>query len=293
MGETIENDVKQPLAEENMVETPNEEPLTSPEVQKNEVYDAKMKTINKTLMFSVGILLLIVFVVLGFGFWKDVVQTPRLVVATVDGEEITVKMYQTRARYLRFQLLQETVRLRDVLDTQGDIAGTQQNTLDYLEMMLENPSQIAASTMNSLVEDVILHRKAEEYGIVITEEDIDAAFFDKLAETSVDPTGYTQEQFETDYAAYVDVYASSGLKEKDLREMRHNILIRNGVMIALSEGIITDENTLKTIFDEWLETERLAISELLEVDQELMEEMTPSEPSFNDPKVVEALNPSP
>ena len=290
MAENNEYDANQHLEEESIEDSIEERSPAEEEDLRENPYDQKMKTINRTLLISVGILILIILSVVGVGLWQDLVQTPRMAVATLDGEEITVEMYQTRARYFRFQLLQEVIRLERLLETEGDIDGNQQATYDYILAMLDSPSQIAASTMNSLVEDIILNRKAEEFGIVITEEDIDAAFFAKLAETSKDSSSYTQEQFESDYADFMKKKAAADLTEEEVREMRRAILIRDAVMVKLSADVVTDEATQKTIFNEWLQGERLEFSGMMEIDQELMEEQTPTEPSLNNPKVVEALH---
>jgi hypothetical protein len=258
----------------------------------DEALDASEKQLRRIILISSVIVVVLIVAILGIGLWKDLVQTPRLAIATVDGEEITVEMYQTRMRYFRLQLLQETVRLEKIIE--GDSADEQslasyESSLAQIEMLLDSPSLLGSSTMNSLVEDLILERKAQELGIVISDEEIDAAYFDSFKEDAGNPETYNDQQFREDYAAFLEKKASANLTEADVREMRRNILLRDAILQAITASVTTDETAQQAVFKEWLETERLALAENMAVDQTLMEKFTPEEPSLSDPKVFKAL----
>lgn len=262
------------------------------EVLSDEEYNEKVKQVKKRVWIALAAVLLVVLVILGIGVWDALVATPNKPIASMEGSEITVQMYQTRVRYLRFQLLEEAARIELLLPTleAEDLVTTQlQQSLQQLSFILTTPDALGTSAMNSLLEDLVLEKAADSLGIVITEEAIDAAFYDKFKSTTANPENYTTEKFSADYDAYIQKRATANLTEADIRALRRVILVREMVMIAVTAELAGDAEAMQTAFNEWLLNERMVLAAQMEFDDELMERSTPNDPKLTDPKVFEAL----
>ncbi len=124
---------------------------------------------------GVGLLILIV---LAFGLFQTFVAEPNSPVASVNGQEITTRDYQTRVRYERFllenqyqQILQQQAALAESEDEQlyELIASQYQQRANQI---LQQRSVVDRQTLDFMIEDKLVEAEATRRGLTVSPEDI-------------------------------------------------------------------------------------------------------------------------
>ncbi len=137
--------------------------------------------LQRRVVLAVGAAVAVSVVVLAIFLVKDLFIDPNQVVASVNGQNITVAEFQQRVRLERFLLSQQ---LSGVIDLYRNFGMTDEQINQqllsqppYSEWMsqLQIPDQLGNRVVNDLVEDTIVRQQAAELGITINQEDIDAA----------------------------------------------------------------------------------------------------------------------
>jgi parvulin-like peptidyl-prolyl isomerase len=137
--------------------------------------------LQRRVVFGVTAAVVISVVVLAAFLIKDLLVDPNQVVASVDGQNITVAEFQQRVRLERFLLSQQISGIVDLYRNFGmtDEQINQQllSQPPYSDWMseLQIPDQLGNRVVNDMVEDAIVRQKAAELGITVSQEDIDAA----------------------------------------------------------------------------------------------------------------------
>ncbi|MCC6801923.1 MAG: peptidylprolyl isomerase [Anaerolineae bacterium] len=127
-------------------------------------------------LITVGIAALILLVAV----LNDQLLVPNQAVATVNGETITVGEFKTRAKIERALLIQQ-------LDSALSLYSSLGYTTDQLSQLitsqqpystwygqLQITDQLGNSVLNTMVEDELVRQKAQELGITVTEDDLNA-----------------------------------------------------------------------------------------------------------------------
>lgn len=133
---------------------------------------------RKQLILIAGIIGAVIVLVLIIGLVDGLFISPNKVVASVGDTEITVKDYQAKARYTRWQLIQQASQLQSYISIYGQMGmdTTQfQSTLDYYNSLLGSSDLLSNAVLEAMIEEVIVTNKAEELGITVTDEELQAS----------------------------------------------------------------------------------------------------------------------
>jgi parvulin-like peptidyl-prolyl isomerase len=117
-------------------------------------------------------------VVLIIGLVDALWITPNKVIARVDDQEITVKEYQLQTRYYRWMLMNEYVQINQMLPYYqyfGDPAMQEQQMAraQSISDTLNQPELLAPEVLNTMIDEIIIQKKAAELNITVDEDAIE------------------------------------------------------------------------------------------------------------------------
>ena len=141
--------------------TRKEQHLTAQEAQQ------RKQVILAALIF-VGVIAIIIVI----GLVDSFIITPNKVIAAVGEDEITVEEFRTRARFYRWQLLQNYAQVNQLLSYFGDYDGTQEAQLQQMGLLLQSPELLGENVLDSMIQEIIIKNKAEELGIEVSDQEI-------------------------------------------------------------------------------------------------------------------------
>jgi parvulin-like peptidyl-prolyl isomerase len=133
--------------------------------------EAQQKRLLITIAAAIGGVIVIILLI---GMIDALFITPNKVIATVGEEKITVKEYQNRARYVRWQLLQQYVQINQIMQFFGDFDGMQQIQMDQIGQLLESKELLGTEVLNSMIEEKITLMEARRLGISVDDADLEA-----------------------------------------------------------------------------------------------------------------------
>ncbi|MEN8241697.1 MAG: peptidylprolyl isomerase, partial [Chloroflexota bacterium] len=221
------------------------------------------KRINRIIRISMIALLAVVAAVVIGGLVIDKFITPAKVVATVFGEEITVGEFQIRVKMQRANMVAEHDQYYQLMSQIEDQASQQQyaNIIAQYEYQLEAPEIIGESTLNQMVDDVLIKREALARDIEVSDAEITEAiqsvfgYFpnpevpEKPAEDGAEalpaapvPTSITEEEYQTQMDEYLDSNSKYGVDEVVIYQIIEAMLYREKLTDLLAEGISTEED---------------------------------------------------
>ncbi|MDX2160487.1 MAG: peptidylprolyl isomerase [bacterium] len=133
--------------------------------------------VQRYIILGVTALAVLIAVILGITFVFDQLITPNQVVASVNGETITVRDFRSRVRLER-ALLNETVNsqiafLRAAGATDDEINQQIGQSPEWQELN-GSSDQLGLTVLDSMIEDVLLRQEAATRGISVTSDQIDA-----------------------------------------------------------------------------------------------------------------------
>lgn len=202
------------------------------------------------------------------------------VLVTVANEKIYVADYQERVRYYRWQFLQQFAQISQILEMFGDYDGQQQAQLNQITMLLGDHAYFGDLVLNSMIDEVILVKNAEDMGITVTDEEVmtaiqeafgyrpdaDAEIEDGLnADPETQPTPYTKEQFDEDYAEYIDRLSVAGVSEEEFLEVQWISLLFNALYEEVTKDYVAgtvEQVQARHILVEDLETAQTILDQL-------------------------------
>ena len=123
---------------------------------------------------SLAVILLVISLI-GYGILESTVLQPRQPVAVVGDEQITTGEFQARARYERRQLVNQYINVYQTMQLFGSDPNTQtffQQNLNQIRFQLD-PQSLGNDILNRMIEDILIHKEAQQRGISVTEEEID------------------------------------------------------------------------------------------------------------------------
>jgi parvulin-like peptidyl-prolyl isomerase len=248
--------------------------------------------LNRIITISViGILAVIVIVVL-VGVIQESFITPKVVIATVLDEEITVGDFQARARMQRAALVSDFASYSNFLDP-NDPNSQQQylNLLTQYEYQLE-PTAMGQMILNQMIDDIIIRQEAQSRGIEVSPEEVTEmlnnvfGYFPNGYPTFTpaptlepiegeepvelpdvpEPTSITEEEYNQALDSYFDGYGEFGVTEEILLSIFEAELYRERLSDLLAEGISDSEEQVNArhILVDTLETAGLVLVRLEE-----------------------------
>jgi parvulin-like peptidyl-prolyl isomerase len=167
-------------------DTPPSEPGKKPPrpLSKRQEYRSRAEReaeIQRYVILGTSIAVAVVAIILVIALVVDQIIIPNQVVATVEGQNITIGDFQKRVRLERLFHIQQ---LENVIayyrnffgatDEQiGQLITTEEPFRTYYNE-LQIPDQMGLSVINDVVEDQLIRNAAAERGITVTEEDVQA-----------------------------------------------------------------------------------------------------------------------
>lgn len=125
---------------------------------------------------AVGIAALILILAIA----SDLLIVPNQAVASVNGQSINVSQFRTRAKIERALLIEQLNNAIALYQSFGATADqisqaiTSQQPYSTWYGQLQVADQLGNSVLNTMVEDELVRQKAQELGITVTDEDIEA-----------------------------------------------------------------------------------------------------------------------
>jgi len=147
---------------------------------------------SRYILIGTVVVFALVILLVGYGFIEEGILRPRRPVAEVEGEEITVAEFQERVRYQRFQLVRQYLSTYEFMQSFED-ESTQsffQNNLQQIAFQLDPPVSLGRTVLDTMVEDILIQKEAQERGISVSQEEVDKeiqAFFGFFPEGTPTP----------------------------------------------------------------------------------------------------------
>jgi parvulin-like peptidyl-prolyl isomerase len=162
-----------------------------PTAHKNKKHLARLeieRRQTKAILYSAIAVVVVIVLLVGYGILDSTVLQARKVVATVGGQEITVRDLQIRTRMRREQMIQAYISYAQFSQLYGFDLSAQ---MDELVSQLNDPVSIGQLMLSDLIDSVLLSQEAERRGITITDAEMEEAIqsgFDYYPDGSPTPT---------------------------------------------------------------------------------------------------------
>lgn len=130
---------------------------------------------RRYLLTGALIVLGLILAVIIYGVIDQTLVKPNRPVATVDGENISLKTFQSRVKFNRIQLInqyQQTYQFAQFFG-QDPNTGYFASTLQQIEGQLSNPTIMGSGVVDQLVDERLIETEAEKMGITVTDEEVD------------------------------------------------------------------------------------------------------------------------
>ena len=130
---------------------------------------------NRYIIIVAAIVIGIVVILLGWGIVSQYVVQPRQPVAIVAGEPITTHQFQTYARFMRVQLINQYQQTQQFMQMFGSDPNNQayfQQSLAQIEYQLD-PTYLGQTVLDQLIEDKLIRQEATRLGITVSAAEVD------------------------------------------------------------------------------------------------------------------------
>ena len=126
------------------------------------------------IMIGAIVVALIVVGITAFGLIKEGLIDPQQPVVTVDDTEVSLREFQTWARFKRFQLVNQYANYFSFMQSFGDESSRSliENNLRQIQFQLE-PFFLGATVMDEIIADVLIRQEAESRGISVSDAEVD------------------------------------------------------------------------------------------------------------------------
>ncbi len=139
------------------------------------------RTQRKFIVWGAAAVFILVILTIGYGLLDQYVLKDLKPVATVNGEQISVREFQNRVRYTRWQLVQQYIsnfEIYQMLESSSPGVGTSfaSNLQQILEQLsAANTTVLGESVLDQMIETKLISQKASEIGVTVSDEEVDSA----------------------------------------------------------------------------------------------------------------------
>ena len=132
----------------------------------------------RLVYIGLGVLAAIIVIVLGVGLWYTYVYEPNSPIAVVNGENISIRSYQTRVRYERFLLDQQIEQLS--AQRESLLQSADQQLVDMLmgqfDQQLSQLQQarlyVDQQVLETMIQDKLVEAEAAKRGITVSDAEV-------------------------------------------------------------------------------------------------------------------------
>lgn len=148
---------------------------------------------TRYILIASAIVLLIVVIMVGYGFIEQYILQPNQPVAIVNGDEISTREFQVNVRFSRQQLITQYIQTQQFMELLGGDEANRsffEQNLQQIRLQLDSPV-LAQNVLDRLIEDRLIRQEADNQGITVTADEIDQAIqadFNYFPEGTPTPT---------------------------------------------------------------------------------------------------------
>jgi len=158
----------------NKVEEPRQE------TRKEKRINAADRERNHKLYMIIGVVFGLAALVLLIGAVDQFVRKPNSPVATIGTEKVSTKEFQKRVRLQENQLLNQYAQMSQ-LEQQFGGQGFFTSQMAQIEATLSSAFSLGAQVQDQLIDESIIRQEAEKQGIVVSDEEVEAALREEVA----------------------------------------------------------------------------------------------------------------
>lgn len=133
---------------------------------------------NRIIMLSVAAVAAVIVLVLVVGLIQELLLKPNQPVATVNGTKIPADFYQDSVNSQRYNMYDYLAQLQNAVSSlQGSPEENDFLIQFYQQQISQIQQQISLlpeTTLDGLIDDELIREKAEEEGLTVTEQEVDA-----------------------------------------------------------------------------------------------------------------------
>lgn len=138
---------------------------------------------RKLFLIIASVIFAVIILVLVYGVIDQTVLQFKKPVAKVDDQVIRAKDFITMVKFQRYQLNQQALQydsLRQLFASDPNNASQFDTYIQQIQSQMDNSELLGSQVLDTMINDVIINRYAEENGITVTDEEIKKALQDQF-----------------------------------------------------------------------------------------------------------------